>query len=323
MELRQLRYFTAIAKHGTFSKAAEQVFVAQSALSHQLAQLEAELGTRLFHRSRRGVELTESGRIFLAHATGILRQVDDAKASVRNIDGDPSGKVVFGVPHSASNALALPLLQAVRQHLPKVELELTEELTGNLVQQLRSGQINLAVLFDDGSLNEFACKYLLDERLELLSPASAPDRPQAAVSFQQALLLPLILPANPHGVRPIIEELARTHGLQEPNVIADISSISILRTTLLAGLGHTLLPVMPLRHELEAGTLCAVPVENPTLKRRLALCTSKHIPLSAAATAVARLTEDLTQRLCTTKVWQGAALIPKAPQTAASGLNSE
>lgn len=323
MELRQLRYFTAIAKHGTFSKAAEQVFVAQSALSHQLAQLEAELGTRLFHRSRRGVELTESGRIFLAHATGILRQVDDAKASVRNIDGDPSGKVVFGVPHSASNALALPLLQAVRQHLPKVELELTEELTGNLVQQLRSGQINLAVLFDDGSLNEFACKYLLDERLELISPASAPDRPQAAVSFQQALLLPLILPANPHGVRPIIEELARTHGLQEPNVIADISSISILRTTLLAGLGHTLLPVMPLRHELEAGTLCAVPVENPTLKRRLALCTSKHIPLSAAATAVARLTGDLTQRLCTTKVWQGAALIPKAPQTAASGLNSE
>jgi LysR family nitrogen assimilation transcriptional regulator len=139
------------------------VFVAQSALSHQLAQLEAELGTRLLHRSRRGVELSESGRIFLAHATAILRQVDDAIASVRNVAGDPSGKVVFGVPHSASNALALPLLQAVRQHLPKVELELTEELTGNLVQQLRSGQINLALLFDDGSIDEFACEYLLDE----------------------------------------------------------------------------------------------------------------------------------------------------------------
>jgi len=313
MELRQLRYFVAIAKHGSFSKAAEQVFVAQSALSHQLAQLEAELGTRLLHRSRRGVELSESGRIFLAHAMAILRQVDDAIASVRNNAGDPSGKVVFGVPHSASNALALPLLQAVRQHLPKVELELTEELTGNLVQQLRSGQINLALLFDDGSIAEFACEYLLDEALALISPASAADRPQAAVSLQQALLLPLILPANPHGVRPIIEAAARAHGLAGPNVIADISSVSILRTTLLAGLGHTLLPVMPLQHELAAGTLCAVPVDNPTLTRRLALCASKHIPLSAAATAVARLTADLSKNLCATNIWQGTALLPEAP----------
>ncbi|MBE2260434.1 MAG: LysR family transcriptional regulator [Rhodobacteraceae bacterium] len=313
MELRQLRYFAAIAKHGTFSKAAEQVFVAQSALSHQLAQLEAELGTRLLHRSRRGVELTESGRVFLAHATAILRQVDDARASVQNIAGDPSGKVVFGVPHSASNALALPLLQAVSQHLPKVELELTEELTGNLVQQLRSGQINLALLFDDGTLDEFACEYLLDEDMALISPVSAADRPQAAVTLQQALRLPLILPANPHGVRPIIEAVARAHGLPRPNVMAEISSVSILRTTLLAGLGHTLLPVMPLQHELAAGTLCAVPVEDPTLTRRLALCVSKHIPLSAAATAVARLAADLTKNLCTTNAWQGAALIPKAP----------
>jgi LysR family nitrogen assimilation transcriptional regulator len=313
MELRQLRYFTVIAKHGTFSKAAEQVFVAQSALSHQLAQLEAELGTRLFHRSRRGVELTEAGRIFLAHATAILRQVDDAKASVRNVEGDPSGKVVFGVPHSASNALALPLLQAVRRQLPKVELELTEELTGNLVAQLRSGQINLAVLFDDGTLDEFACEYLLDERLALISPASAPDRPQAAVSLQQALALPLILPAHPHGVRPIIEAAARAHGLPAPNVIADISSISILRTTLLAGLGHTLLPVMPLQHELASGVLCAVPVENPPLTRRLVLCASKHIPLSAAATAVSRLTVELTKTLCQTHAWQGGLLIPDMP----------
>ena len=309
MELRQLRYFSAIAKHGSFSKAAEQVFVAQSALSHQLAQLESELGARLFHRSRRGVELTEAGRVFLAHATAILRQVEDARASVMNVAGEPSGKVVFGVPHSASNALALPLLQAVREQLPKVELELTEELTGNLVPQLRSGQINLAVLFDDGTLDEFECTVLLDEHLSLISSATAADRPQAAVSLRQALALPLILPAHPHGVRPIIETAAREHGLPVPNVVADISSISILRTTLLAGMGHTLLPVMPLQHDLASGALCAVPVA-PALTRRLVLCASKHIPLSAAATAVVQLVQGLTQTLCTSGAWQGAALIP-------------
>lgn len=306
MELRQLRYFTAIAQHGSFSKAAEQVFVAQSALSHQLAQLEEELGTRLLHRSRRGVELTDAGRVFLAHAAAILRQVDDAKASVRHLVGEPSGKVVFGIPHSVSNALALPLLQTLRQRFPKIELELTEELTGNLIPQLRSGQVNLAVLFDDGQLDEFDYTLLLDERLALISPATTPDRPTASVSLAEALAMPLILPANPHGVRPIIEAAARRHSCPPPNVIADISSISILRTTLLAGLGHTLLPVMPLQHELAAGTLCAVAVDGPVLSRRVAICTSKHIPLSAAASAVSQLTVDLTHTLCATQAWQGA-----------------
>lgn len=312
MELRQLRYFTAIARCGSFSKAAGEVFVAQSALSHQLAQLEEELGASLFHRSRRGAELTEAGRIFLAHATAILRQVEDAKASVRNAEGEPSGKVVFGIPHSASNALALPLLQAVRGELPKVELELTEELTGNLVPQLRSGQISLAVLFDDGTLDEFDTTPLLDEQLSLIAATSLPGRPQRAVSLRQALALPLILPAHPHGVRPIIEEAARSRGLPPPNVVADISSISILRTTLLAGLGYTLLPVMPLQNDIAAGTLCAVPVERPALTRRLMLCASKHIPRSAATAAVTRLVLKLAESLCAKHDWQGASLAEKA-----------
>jgi len=309
MELRQLRYFIAIARCGSFSKAAAEVFVAQSALSHQLAQLEEELGAPLFHRTRRGVELTEAGRIFHAHATAILRQVEDAKSSVRNAEGEPSGKVVFGIPHSASNALALPLLQAVRRELPKVELEITEELTGNLVPQLRSGQISLAVLFDDGTLDEFQTTPLLDERLSLIGAASLPGRPKKAVTLKQALALPLILPAHPHGVRPIIEETARKQGLPPPNVVADISSVSILRTTLLAGKGYTLLPVMPLQQDIAAGTLCAVSVERPVLTRRLVLCASKHIPLSAASVAVARLVVRLAEGLCTERAWQSAELV--------------
>ncbi|WP_269507268.1 LysR family transcriptional regulator [Burkholderia sp. IMCC1007] len=310
MELRQLRYFVAIAEHGTFSKAAEKVFIAQSALSHQLAQLESELGARLLHRSHRGVELTEPGRIFLAHAISILRQTEDARTSVHSSSAELSGKVVFGVPHSVSNALALPLLQAVRRQFPKVELELTEELTGNLIRQLRIGQINLAILFDDGQLSEFAYKPILTERLCLIAPAE-PNRRRspASISLKKALSLPLILPADPHGVRPIIEAAARQSGYAPPNVIADISSISILRTTLLAGLGQTLLPVMPLKRELEAGLLTAVPVVSPALARVVAICASKQLPSSSAALAVSRLTVLLIRELCANHGWLDATPI--------------
>lgn len=315
MELRQLRYFIAIADCGAFSKAAERVFVAQSALSHQIAQLEDELGASLFHRSRRGVELTDAGNRFLPHAVSILRQADDAVASVRSGADTPTGKVVFGIPHSASNALALPLLRAVRAQLPQVQLELTEELTGNLSKQLRTGQINLAVLFDDGHLGEFACTPLLHERICLIEPAPSATASTASgkaritrITLKQALAKPLTLPASPHGVRPLIEAAAAQAGLPAPVVEADISSISILRTTLLAGLGRTLLPVMPLRAEIDSGRLVATEVGHPPLARTLMLCAASHIPPSAAALAVAQLVLALVRQLCASGEWAGATV---------------
>ena len=218
MELRQLRYFVAIADSGSVTKAAERVFVAQSALSHQLAQLEAELGVSLFERSRRGVGLTEAGQRFFPHAVSILRQAEEAVASARSTRQEPEGPVVFGLPHSASSALALPLMREVRQRFPRVTLELTEELTGNLSRQLRTGQIQLAVLFDDGQLGGFSVSPVLSEQLCLIEPASVsrPGRRGRTLTLQQALAQPLILPASPHGVRPIIEAAAAAAGLPPP-----------------------------------------------------------------------------------------------------------
>jgi LysR family nitrogen assimilation transcriptional regulator len=311
MELRQLRYFVAIAHCGSFSRAAEKVFVAQSALSHQIAQLESELGTALFHRSRRGVELTEAGQRFAPHAVSILRQTEEAMASARQSTDEPSGKVVFGIPHSASNALALPLLRAVRQRFPRIQLELTEELTGNLSQQLTTGQLNLAVLFDDGHLPEFDYTPLLSERMYLIEPAHSGKKRAARITFKQAMALPLTLPASPHGVRPIIEAAALKAGLASPQVEADISSISILRTSLLAGFGRTLLPLMPLRQEVQAGLLHASEIVNPPLERMLAICAARHIPASSASQAVRRLTRELVAQLCADKQWLGARLISK------------
>lgn len=305
MELRQLRYFLAIAEHGTFSKAAGKVYVAQSALSHQLAQLEDELGAQLFVRSRRGVELTEAGTVFHTYATSILRQVEDAASSVAGLTDSPAGKVVFGIPHSASHALALPLLKAVRQELPKVQLELTEELTGNLTRQLLAGSLHMAILFDDGTLDDLIAEPLVSEKMSLIyRPESTVDAPRkASISFRDALAKPLILPAQPHGVRPLIEQQAVQAGLLAPNVVADISSISILRTSLLAGLGCTILPVMPLKAELDSGALVALPIRAPQVLRVVALCRSRHIPLSTAAASVGALTAKVVRALCQQGLW--------------------
>ena len=310
MELRQLRYFLAIAEHGTFSKAASKVHVAQSALSHQLAQLEEELGATLFLRSRRGVTLTEAGALFHVHARSILRQVADAQASASSLLKAPSGRVIFGLPHSVSHALALPLIAAVRQELPMVNLELTEELTGNLTQQLQAGSLHLSILFDDGQLDDFLSELLVSERMSLIYQSSdKARRGKTSVSFREALGQPLILPAQPHGVRPIIEDAALKAGLQPPNVMADISSISILRNSLLAGMGQTILPVMPFKAEIESGLLSSLPIRAPAVTRRVALCRARHIPLSTAAQAVSEIAKRVMKELCEKKIWTDATFI--------------
>jgi LysR family nitrogen assimilation transcriptional regulator len=92
-------------------------------------------------------------------------------------------------------------------------------------------------------------------------------------------------------------------------VVADISSISILRTSLLAGFGQTLLPVMPLQQDIAAGLLTATPITSPALSRVVALCTSRHIPVSSAAAAVSALTIQLVQTLCKDGNWLDATPI--------------
>ncbi len=215
MELRQLRYFVAIVDHGSLSRAALVLHVAQPALTQQLRQLEEELGAQLLHRSAQGVLSTDAGKVFYEHAQAILKQVGDARSAVTQSTTRPSGSVTLGLPHSISGALALPLLMAVRSRYPEITLQLTEELSGNLAEQLKSGRINLAVLFDDGQLSAFASTALVDEALMFIARSGSAFGPAGpAVSLAEALATTLILPAQQQGVRPRIDSAAREAGLQ-------------------------------------------------------------------------------------------------------------
>lgn len=308
MELRQLRYFVAIVDHGSLSRAALVLHVAQPALTQQLRQLEDELGAQLLHRSAQGVLSTDAGKVFYQHAQAILKQVIDARSAVTQSTTRPSGSVTLGLPHSISGALALPLLLAARAHYPEITLQLTEELSGNLAEQLKSGRINLAVLFDDGQLNAFANTPLVTEALMFICRVGSSHELQgASVTLAQALAAPLILPAQPQGVRPLIENVARGAGLALANVI-EINSIAILRSALLADMGATILPVAPLLADVAGGAMRAVAITSPSMSRSVTLCASKNIPLTNAATAVSKLVQQVTRTLCDSGAWTGATM---------------
>ncbi len=306
MELRQLRYFVAIVDHGSLSRAAVILHVAQPALTQQLRQLEEELGVQLLHRSAQGVLSTDAGKVFYEHAQAILKQVADARSAVAQSAERPSGAVTLGLPHSISGALALPLLTAARAHHPEITLQLTEELTGNLGEQLKSGRINLAVLLDDGQLAQFATTPLVEEELQFICRADAAySKGKQSLTLQQALATTLILPGLQHGVRPRIEAVARAAGLSVGDVI-EINSIAILKSALLADMGATLLPSAPVLDELQRGTLRAQRIYQPSISRTVVLCHSRNIPLTNAAAAISRLVRQVSEQLCADGLWPGA-----------------
>ena len=306
MELRQLRYFVAIVDHGSFSRAAQVLHIAQPALTQQIRQLEEELAVQLLHRSAQGVLATDAGKTFYEHAQAILKQVGDARQAVTQAADKPAGTVALGIPQSVSGALALPLLVAVRETYPEISLQLTEELSGNLVEQLRSGRINLAVLFDDGQLHAFSTDALVEEEMMFVTKnGSRFAMPGESVTLAEALAQPLILPSPQHGVRPRIEAVVRAAGLALNNV-TDINSVAILKSAILADLGATILPAAPLLSEIERGTMRAQRITGCRLSRTVVLGSSRNIPLTNAAAAVQRLVLSVTRELCAGGRWLGA-----------------
>ncbi len=170
MELQQLRYFLAVARTGSFQRAAAQEGVAQPSVSQQIRKLELELGISLFDRLGRTVKLSPYGEQLQAHGEKILRQMDDARTAIESLKRDDSGDLKIGViPTVLPYALVKPLAD-FQLRFPKAKLILTEGTTATLIEALRRGEIDIAVLALPIKHNEIICSELFREPLLAAMP---------------------------------------------------------------------------------------------------------------------------------------------------------
>lgn len=146
MELQQLRYVIAIAEHGSFTRAAESCFVVQSALSHQVAKLEQELGVRLFHRTSRRVRLSAAGEAFVPVARQCLDAADRARAEAAAATGEVRGPLSIGVIPTVAAVDVPAALREFRERHPQVQVRLTSGNSDLHVQRVADGALDLAFL---------------------------------------------------------------------------------------------------------------------------------------------------------------------------------
>lgn len=308
MDIRAMRYFVAIVDHGSLTRAAEVVCVAQPALSQQLAALEDEFGVPLVHRGAKGVRPTEAGKTLYRHVRNILRQVEIAGADVRVAGAEVSGTVAIGLPTTAAAAFGMPLVRAVRQRYPQVRLQLFESMSGYISELLNQNRLDFAILFRDTASRAVEPEPLASEPLYLVGtpPGAAPrNRNASTIALKAIDGVPLVLPSGSQGLREVVERSFAKAGIAL-NVVADLDSLPFLLAAAREGLACTILPASSLGED-ERGD-GAVPRRRivPELRRTLSLCWPRALPRSNAAEAVA----DVLREIVEARIAAGGSLAP-------------
>jgi LysR family transcriptional regulator, regulatory protein for tcuABC len=244
MDLRQLRYFVQIVESGSLAKASRQLYIAQPALSQQLAKLEAEVGKPLLVRTSKGVTPTENGTALHHHARFMLRQLEQALSIARQEPGTVSGMVSVGLAATTVCAVGAPFLRRIREKYPGIVLNVVEGMSGHLSQMMRLGQLDLAILFSRDAVPDLPTEPLVEEELFVQLPADSPLVPprRTRLSVAETAELPLILPTGIHGLRRRITAEFERRNLAT-RVVAEIDSLSLLMTCVRQGLGATIKPM--------------------------------------------------------------------------------
>lgn len=244
MTLDQLRYAIEVMRTKQFSKAAENCHISQPSLSVQVSNLEAELGYKLFVRSRQGVEVTEAGTELLTQAQAVIDQANQLKTMAAELKGEIKGHLRLGViPSVSASLLPLFLKQFVDQY-PQVELAVTEEPTHQLVQHIDSGALDCAILSTPAK-----CPPTLVEKLLFYEPfvvfASKEHAilDQKHVSVTELSSKEILLLDEAHCLRDQVLQLCKSKTAEDkPRLQIQSASLQTLIEVIRKWEGYTLLP---------------------------------------------------------------------------------
>lgn len=313
MDIRQLRYFVRIVELGSLSRAAKQLYVAQPALSQQIAKLEEDVGKPLLVRSSKGVTPTDNGRALYHHACLILRQVDQAMSIAQAEHTTIQGMVSVGLPATTVAAIGLPLIQRVRERFPSILINVVEAMSGHISQLIRQNQLDLAVLFAADLAEDLTVEPLMVEELFLFLPKHSTLVPadRTSVCLEEVAALPLILPTSNHGLRKRIAIEFESRAMHI-NTVAEIDSLALLMNCVYENIGATIKPMGAIMQEGQRGRdWRCLPISDAQLRRSNFLYSLPPETSTTAATVVAGELKETVRELIENPAWRGFEPTPQ------------
>jgi len=243
MDIRPLRYFIAIAKTESFTKAAQRLGVAQPAVSMAIKKLEADLGLTLIHRGDRHIGLTDEGKKLFLHAEKIIKATDEALLEMSELKGLSQGEVRVGIPSMLGSYYFPPILMAFRHRYPTIMLKVIEGGTWQLQKMLESGELDLSVIVAETLPDSLQTQALIREEM-LVTVAtdhafSALDRVTPDVFFEEEL----VMFKEGYFHRRIVDKLAKECN-RIPKIGFETNLIPLIKSITQQGFGISTLLAM-------------------------------------------------------------------------------
>lgn len=283
MDLDQLNSFLEVAKHSSFSKAAERCFRTQPAISSQIRALEEEVGAKLFDRSGAKVTLTVAGKAFQAYAEEALRSLKSVKTTIAEMERTPRGEIVVG----ANEATCLYILPEVfadfKRQYPKVSVSIQRAETAKTLESVIDQTVDFGVVSMPVKDSRLAAIPIHHDELVLITSPGHPLGRLSHARLEEIAKYPLVLPKLGR-TRDALDDVFQDAELK-PHVSMELDSSELLKRFVAADVGVGFVARSNISDELRAGTLAALSFVNPPISRDLALVHRKDKTLSRAARA--------------------------------------
>ena len=271
MNIRDLRYLVALAEHRHFGRAAEASFVSQPTLSTQIRKLEEELGVTLVERAPRRVMMTPIGREIVERARHILREIEQLHETARRSADPEAGSIRLGIFPTLGPYLLPHAIPIVRKRFPKLELLLVEEKTEVLLQQLREGRLDVAILalpLHDDSLH---IEFLFEEPFLLAVSCTHPLASRRSIVLDDLRHQRLLLLEDGHCLRDQALDVCHMAGTSERSGFR-ATSLETLRQMVAAEVGITLLPQLAVSAPIPVTPgISLIPFQSPSPHRRIGM----------------------------------------------------
>jgi len=289
VELRHLRYFVAVAEELHFHRAAERLHISQPPLSQQIRALEAELGVQLLVRSRRSVELTAAGAVFLREVRGILEAVDAAAETARSVARGEAGRLALGFVGSAMHGALPGVLRAHRRAFSEVQLALTELPTAGQLEALLAGRLDVGVIRPPVREPRLAFETIHTEPFVVALPEDHELAARREVALAELAEEPFVLLARreaPGLYAALGQAMSDAGGV--PGVVQEAREMQTVVGLVAAGIGVSLVPASVGADEHRGVAYRPIAGTAPTVELALAWRPDDRSPVLAAFLATAR-----------------------------------
>ncbi|MCC6246257.1 MAG: LysR family transcriptional regulator [Rubrivivax sp.] len=304
MDPEAIEFFALVARTGSISKAATELGIEPSTLARRIGRLEDDAGLRLFHRSGRGMVLTDAGALFLEEAEKVVESLAHARRVAADLSAGGPSQIVIAAQPTIAQVTFGPLAEALRVRFPRARVRLIEGLGHQVVSWLQEGQTDVAVMYVPPNPQIADYDLLLQEPLHAFLP---PDHthPGDSIRVEEFVELPLILPSTPHGIRGLVEDWARRSGKRMRVVLEHDGSTFVTRRLVQFGHGCSLGPLAAAQDDLRRGLLRAVRLAGPDTLRAVAIFSARNRPSLRGLHEVHQTIRQVASELVTTGAWPG------------------